>query len=222
MTNKSTATIAVVLLLVSLAGLQAVELAEANPLPWAFNPQMTVSIQAPQNETISSLPVLVSFTAKGDGQFSASDDATEEWVRSFFYVLDGQDMRTSGVRFLGTNRTEINVPTYRYKFSGQAYLTNLADGPHSITVYYGAVNNITYIGTPEARIINNRSWQATAQFYVNGKSVPSQTPTLIPPNVNIWSNNIFLYFIAGAVIALVFLLFWKKKGLVVTRVGKTK
>lgn len=70
MTHRSLITITtVVLLLISLAGLQAVEVAEANPIPWFPNPQMTVSIQSPQNETINSLPVLVSFTSQGDQQF---------------------------------------------------------------------------------------------------------------------------------------------------------
>ena len=79
-----------------LIGILVVEVVDANPLPWAFNPQMTVSILSPQNGTINSLPVLLEFTSLGDGQFTVSDDTTEEWVRSFFYVIDGQNMKTSG------------------------------------------------------------------------------------------------------------------------------
>jgi hypothetical protein len=159
-----------------------IEVVEANPLPWAFNPQMTVTIQSPENETISALPVLVSFISLGDNQFSVSDDPADEWVRSFFYVLDGQNMKTMGMRFEGTKNTTISEKgsKYDYNFSGQAYLTNLADGPHTITVYYGAVNKIGYVGTPKESIWYNTAWQATSQFYVDSKLAPSLAPTQTP------------------------------------------
>jgi hypothetical protein len=72
------------------------------------------------------------------------------------------------MRFAGTKTTTISEQgsKYSYVFSGQAYLTNLADGPHNITVYYGAVNRISYVGTPQEQIIINPDWQATSQFYV--------------------------------------------------------
>jgi hypothetical protein len=170
---------------------QYVKVAKANPIPWCFNPQMTVSIQSPLNGTVSSLPVLVSFTSQGDHQFSVSDDTTKDWVRSFFYVLDGQDMRTSGGRFAGTKTTEIDSPPYRYSFTGQVYLTNLTDGPHSITVYYGAVNNIGYIGTSNELIYHNPAWQATSHFYVDSKPTPSPTSSQSPNSTNnpITSSN---------------------------------
>ena len=156
-----------------------VAVVKANPLPWAFNPQMTVTIQSPANGTINSLPVLVSFTSQGDWQFSVSDDPAKEWATSFFYVLDGQNMRSMGMRFVGTQNTTISEKgsKYDYNFSGQAYLTNLADGPHTITVYYGAVNKISYVGTPQEHISYNTAWQATSQFYVQNKLTPSPTPT---------------------------------------------
>jgi len=182
-----------------LIGIQTVEVVDANPLPWFPNPQMTVSIQSPQNETIYSLPVLVNFTSKADNQFSVSDDTSGEWVRSFFYVLEGQDMKTMGMRFEGTKTTKIyeDPVHYGYHFEGQANLTNLADGSHNITVYYGAVNKISYVGTPQESIYYrsidyNPTWQATAQFYVDSKLAsgltltPSPTPniTTLMPTVN--------------------------------------
>jgi hypothetical protein len=208
--NKSSVRIAVLLILISiLAGTQIVKVAEANPIPWCFNPVMTITIQSPENETINSLPVSVSFTSQGDWQFSVSDDSTQSWVRSFFYVLDGQDMGTSGVRFASTKTTTISEQgsRYSYNFNGQAYLTNLTDGPHSITVYYGAVNNISYVGSPQERIIYNTAWQATSQFYVQSKLTPSPAPTQTPSPIpttnpstssnpilasNFLSNKIFL------------------------------
>jgi hypothetical protein len=201
-----------------LIGMQVVQVADANPLPWFPNPQMTVSIQSPTNGTISSLPVLVSFTSKGDNQFSVSDDTSAQEVRSFFYVLDGQDMTTKGMRFEGTNTTTIyeNGTREGFRFDGQAYLTKLADGPHNLTVYYGAVNKIGYVGTPQERIYYNPTWQATAQFYVDSTLAPglTLTPTPIPnsttlmptvntgPHVNLDASS-FPYIVGIVAVAIV-------------------
>ncbi len=169
MIKKSCIALFSILLFTSiLADMQVAEVVDANPLPWIFDPKMTVTIKSPANGSVNSLPVSVSFASQADNQFSVSDDYTGEWVRSFFYVLDGQDMETMGMRFEGTKTTTISEKGIKsgYCFDGQAYLTNLADGPHNITVYYGAVNRIGYVGTPEERIIVNPVWQATSQFYV--------------------------------------------------------
>jgi hypothetical protein len=176
-------TIIIATILALVAGIQTVEVVDANPLPWFANPQMTVSILSPQNGTINSLPVLVNFTSKGDIQFSVSDDTSAEYVRSFFYVLDGQDMENIGMRFEGTKTTTIydeNGTKQGFRFDGQAYLTNLADGPHNITVYYGAVNKISNVGTPQEQIIFNPAWQATSQFYVDSKLASGLTLTPAP------------------------------------------
>ena len=167
-----TTTIILTTILALVVGIQAVEVVDANPIPWAFNPQMTVSILSPQNGTISSLPVLVSFTSKGDVQFSVSNDTSEWYARSFFYVIDGQNKENMGMRFAKTSITTIyeNGTRQGFNFEGQAYLNDLTDGPHSITVYYGAVNSIILVGTPLERIVFNPAWQATSQFYVNSKS----------------------------------------------------
>jgi hypothetical protein len=172
--RQSSALFAVVFLVSILIGIQVVEVVNANPIPWAFNPQMTISIQSPQNGTKNSLPVLVNFTSRGDNQFSVSDDASEMYVRSFFYSIDGQDMGSQGMRFEGTNTTTIyeNGIKSGFHFNGQVCLTNLANGSHTIRVYYGAVNRISFVGTPLERIIYNPAWQATAQFYVEGSKIP--------------------------------------------------
>ena len=190
--KRSYALFTVIFAVSMLIGIQAVGVVDANPIPWAFNPQMTVSILSPQNGTINSLPILVSFTSKADNQFSVSDDTSEEYARSFFYVLDGQNTNTMGMRFEGTKTTIIydeNGTKQGFNFEGQAYLTNLADGPHNITVYYGAVNKISYVGTPQESIYYrsidyNPTWQATAQFYVDSKLAPGLTLTPSPtPNI---------------------------------------
>jgi hypothetical protein len=184
MTKKSfIATISILFLVSSvLAEMQVAEVVDANPLPWLFDPQMTVTIQSPENWTTNSLPVLVSFTSQADHQFSVSDDHTKEWVRSFFYVLDGQDKHTLGMRFEGTKTEIINEKPYEYEFTGQAYLANLTDGPHTLTVYYGAVNKIDYVGTSQESIYcHDTIWQATSQFYVQNQPTSSPAPTQTVP-----------------------------------------
>ncbi len=182
--SKKTFMAAIIILafLISLAtGMQAVDVAKANPIPWCFDPQMTVTIQSPVGGANCALPLLVSFTAQGDSQFSVSDNVTLDWLRSFFYVLDGQDMRSSGWRFEGTKTTQIyGDPVYYYSFSGQANLTDLTDGLHSITVYYGAVNSVALIGSPNESIVCNQNWAATSQFYVNSTLTPSSSPISTP------------------------------------------
>jgi hypothetical protein len=181
--KKTALALTVLLLLLAVAGMQILKVAEANPIPWLFNPQMTITIQSPENGTTCTLPVFVSFTSQGDHQFSVSDDSTQSWVRSFFYVLDGQDMSASGMRFAGTKTTELppQYPVYSYNFSGQAYLTNLTNGLHTITVYYGAVNNISYVGSPEESIYYNPTWSTISQFYViTATPSPEATPIAEP------------------------------------------
>ncbi len=181
-----------ILVLSLLVMLQGLLVSDANPLPWFADPQMSVSIQFPTNGTITSLPVWVNFTSLGDGQFTVSDDTTKEWVRSFFYVIDEQNMKTSGLRFETKNTTITgpSAPKYCSNFSGQACITNLEDGPHTITVYYGAVNRISYVGTPQESIYYSPYWQATAQFYVDSNLAsgltitPSPTPTQSIPTIN--------------------------------------
>ena len=183
------AIITISLFVVLISSAMQVEVADANPIPWCFNPQMTVTIQSPENGTTNSLSVQVSFTSQGDQQFSVSDDLTKEWVRSFFYVLDGQDMRTMGARFADTKTTTVSEQgsKFRYIFTGQAYLTDLTDGSHTLTVYYGAVNKISYVGTSQESIWYNSAWQANSNFYVDNKLSPSPTntptPTLSPADI---------------------------------------
>lgn len=181
--NKTRTLTAIFLLTLLVAGMHAVEVAKANPIPWCFNPQMTVTIQSPVSGANCALPLLVSFTAQGDWQFSVSDNVTQDYLRSFFYVLDGQDMRTSGLRFAGTKTTEIHGdPVYHYNFSGQANLTDITGGLHSVTIYYGAVNSVALIGSPDEMIVYNPDWSATSQFYVKIETPapsPSPSPSLL-------------------------------------------
>jgi hypothetical protein len=180
MSNKTFMTTIILAFLVSLlAGMQSVEVVEANPLPPSWmNPKMTITIESPQNGTENVLSIFVNFTAQSSGHFSLSDNQTQDWIKSFFYVSDGQNMSSSGIRFAEIQTTGINPVNsdYPYSFSGQAYLTNLTDGIHSITVYYGVLVNV---GTSNEFIAYNASWSATSQFYVITKnSSPTPSPSL--------------------------------------------
>jgi hypothetical protein len=83
-------TLILALLASIMAGMQVVEVADANPLPPSWmNPRMTITIQSPLYGTDNVLPVFVKFTAQGSSHFSLSDNQTQDWIRAFFYVLDG-------------------------------------------------------------------------------------------------------------------------------------
>jgi hypothetical protein len=171
-------TIILATILTLVVGIQAVEVVDANPLPPAWmNPNMTITIQSPQNGTHDQLPVLVNFTAQCSWQFSLNNTG-DSWFRSFYYVLDGQNMGSSGVNFkeiqlTGTNPTGNN----HFDYSGQAYLTNLNAGIHSITVYYGVLVNP---GAFTESIVYNSAWSATSQFYVDtGVTIPTLLLQLI-------------------------------------------
>src|SRR4030042_1098124 len=179
MSNKTfMATIIILAFLISLvAGMQSVEVVEANPLPPSWmHPKMAITIQSPQNGTDNALPVFVNFTAQSSGHFSLSDNQTQDWIRAFYYVLDGQNMSSLGINFTETQLTG-TYPTdsdHYYDYSGQAYLTNLTAGIHSITVYYGVLIN-------NAFIVYNASWSATSQFYVLTENpLPTLSPTPSP------------------------------------------
>src|SRR5512135_557556 len=105
-----------------LIGMQVVEVVDANPLPPSWmNPKMRITIQSPQNGTDNALSVFVNFTAQSSGGFSLSDNQTQDWIRAFFYVLDGQNMSSSGTNFTESQLTATH-PTdkdHYYDFSGQ-------------------------------------------------------------------------------------------------------
>ena len=179
MSNKSfIAAVEISLILILTIGSLVLNVTEANPLPPSWmNPKMTITIQSPLYGTHNALPVLVNYTVQCSWQFSL-DNQAQDWIRAFYYVLDGQNMNSSGINFTETQLTG-TYPTdsdHHYDYSGQTYLTSLTDGIHSITVYYGVLVNV---GTPYEQIVYNTSWSATSQFYVITETPsPTLTPTL--------------------------------------------
>jgi len=187
------ATIIITAFLISLVpGILVVKVAKANPLPPSWmNPKMTITIQSPlppsplilqQPMRSYSLPILVNFTAQCSWGFALVNtppaSPSQDWIRAFYYVVDGQNMSSSGINFTEVQTTINPNDTNNYfDYSGQAYLTNLAAGSHNLTVYWGVLVNV---GTPAQFIVYNPTWSVTTQFNVNTGITPTQTPTLSP------------------------------------------
>jgi hypothetical protein len=208
----------IALILIPTIGSLVLNVAEANPLPPSWmNPKMTITIQSPQNGTDNALPVFVNYTVQCSWQFSL-DNQTGDWIRAFYYVLDGQNMSSSGINFTETQLTGTH-PTdadHYYDYSGQAYLTNLIDGIHSITVYYGVLVNV---GSPAEFIVYNPSWSATSQFYVITET-PSPTLTPTPsPSIPEFPSAIILTIVL-IVLALAISVFKRKKTKSAEYIGK--
>jgi hypothetical protein len=158
------------------------------PPSW-MNPKMTIAIECPLYGPHKALPVSVKFTAQCSSDFRLSDNQSQDRIKAFFYVLDGQNMAISGIKF-----TEIQITAtypsnddYHYDYSGQAYLTNLTDGIHIITVYHGVLVNV---GSPAEQIVYNASWSATSQFYVKIETpAPTPSPSPSPLTINLANGN---------------------------------
>jgi hypothetical protein len=133
---------------------------------------MTITIQSPINGVINDLPLLVNFSAQSSPVFYLSGAQTDSYTGDFFYVLDGQSMSYGGTKIADTQMTVTSQN--KHQFSGQTYILNLIEGPHNITVYWGASSN--------NRIYYDESWSTNTQFYVINEN-PSPTPkTTLTPN----------------------------------------
>ncbi len=154
-----------------LTGIQAVEDVNANPVPppW-MNAKLSVTIESPANGSIQSRSFLVRFHADGS-QFSLTNSSIGGYGGDFFYILDSQqwsDMRYSGAKIWDTKIDD------NHNFTGQVYLSNIAAGSHSITVYWGVKVNVG--------ILTDAAWAGTSQFSVDSKLTPQPTnnPTATP------------------------------------------
>jgi hypothetical protein len=165
-------TIILTTILALVVGIQVVEVVDANPLPPNWMASMTITIHSPLKGVINDLPLLVNFSAQSSPVFYLSDTQTDSYTGDFFYVLDGQSMSYGGTKIANTQM--IVTSQNKHQFSGQTYIPNLIEGPHNITVYWGAsINN---------RIYYDESWSTSIQFYVINEN-PSPTPkTTLTPN----------------------------------------
>jgi len=159
-------------ILALVASIQVVEVVDANPLPPNWMASMTITIQSPLKGVINDLPLLVNFSAQSSPVFYLSGTQIDSYTGDFFYVLDGQSMSYGGTKIADTQMTVTSQN--KHQFSGQTYILNLIEGPHNITVYWGASSN--------NRIYYDESWSTNTQFYVINEN-PSPTPkTTLTPN----------------------------------------
>jgi hypothetical protein len=117
------------LLIIQVAGLQVVWVLKANPISW-FHPRIDVTIQSPREGAHIALPILINLTVRSNFEITLSNS------NSFFYVLDNQNVDSSGIRFTEVQSAGLNG------FSMQTNLTNLNAGKHNIIIYYvGMIQN---------------------------------------------------------------------------------
>jgi hypothetical protein len=153
-------TIILATILALVIGIQAVEVADANPLPPPYVGGIAITIQSPSNSSSfssSSIPVVFNATANSFFYLSeAKQDKSTYWNGDFFYVLDGKNMTNQGIKIENVQMREDD--SLRHIFTGQFYITNLAEGYHTITIYWG-------VQLSSSRILNASYLSQTSQFY---------------------------------------------------------
>ena len=183
-----------VLLLTMVSVTQIVSLTDANP-DFMKSHYCNFSIQSPQHlTTYDTENILLNFTAKTQWNMPPS--------YPYFYSLDGQDLQSSveikNVKIVGTeNITDDTIlPYIETTLWGQAELSGLSNGPHSIRVFYGQ-----YLAN--GTIYAHLEGSETVWFFVgtaDASSVSSfiSEPTFVSPenrtyNSNILSLNVSVY-----------------------------
>ena len=176
-----------VLLLSMVAVTQIISSTDANP-NFMKSHYCNFSIQSPQHlMTYDSDLILLNFTAKTQWNMPPS--------YPYFYSLDGQDLQSSveikNVQILGTeNITDDTIlPYIETTLWGQAELSGLSNGPHSIRVFYGQ-----YLGN--GTIYTHIETSATAWFFVgttddSSASSSISEPTFASPENRTYNSNLF-------------------------------
>jgi LPXTG-motif cell wall-anchored protein len=150
---------AVVFAVSLLIGIQVVEVADANPFPQFLKGAMEINIQFPSNAinySYSSNHVV--FNANASNIFylsNANQNGNQNYSGDFFYILDGGDRTFSGTKI---ENVQMNTTSSRHIFTGQFYLTNLAEGYHTLTVYWG-------VRVDNGRILNTQELSGISHFY---------------------------------------------------------
>ena len=116
--------------------------------------------------------ILLNFTARTQWNMPPS--------YPYFYNLDGQDLQSSveikNVQIVGTENItdDTMIPYIETTLIGQATLSGLSNGPHSIRVFYGG-----YLGN--GTIYAKLESSVTAEFIINIEAeLPSPSPSLEP------------------------------------------
>ena len=148
-----------VLLFLAAAGTQMISLTKANPFP--TDPIISIESPVDKTYTVDSIVLNVIVVTKYEGWYITAS------AKTLVYRLDGE----TSVSITETNYS-YDEEHYESTFTGSAILSELTDGPHSLTVYaeydYG-----------------DRIFEAQSSTYFtidlpNGTSSPTPTPELSP------------------------------------------
>jgi len=220
--KKTSLALMLILMFSVLAGTRIISLTDANP-NLIKGHYCNFSLQSPQDlMTYDAGTILLNFTAKTQWNMPPS--------YSYFYSLDEQDLQSSveikNVQIVGKeNITDDTVKPYiETTLIGQAALSGLSNGPHSIRVFYGG-----YLGN--GTIYAKLESSVTAEFIINTEAElpspsPSLEPTLTPqptpeqtplPTINTGPSPHYYDFLIGgiagavAIAALVLLYYFTKR-----------
>ncbi len=153
--------------------------ASANPLGW-FHSEMTISLLSPQNGFHYNLPLLVNFTSQSNffinlAERAVNADGSLASNSSFYYVVDGNNIRRENVTILGTRFSEVGNVVGDF-FSGHAYLSDLSPGLHNVTLYYFGLMRSD--SPPEDSLYGyGIAKSVTVQFYVDTETTSPSLPS---------------------------------------------
>lgn len=174
LTKKSMAGIAVILLLSSLVGLQAVEVVKANPF-WIFHPiepipgtvPPRIIIFNPQNNTAySSDNITISFYLD-----KPKLDMHDSSIINITYTLDDKTEQAFTIWKNGGAGSDSGIPNFNTSFISPTFST----GNHRLTVY---AEGVVFAGGLNIFFINSSS---TIFFAIGTQPFqPSPTPTTTP------------------------------------------
>lgn len=175
--KQSSVLFAVLLILLSLVGAQAEDVVNANPFPPFLKGAMEINIQFPSNAinySYSSNHVV--FNANASNIFylsNANQSGNQNYSGDFFYILDGGDRTFSGTKI---ENVQMNTTSGRHIFTGQFYLTNLPEGYHTLTIYWG-------VRADNGRIQSTEKLSGISHFYYSPQ-FPTQDIFLIVVGVS--------------------------------------
>jgi hypothetical protein len=163
-----------VAVLVLLSLLLTIHTAEANPFPF-LGPGLVFNIQTPSNATYA-LPIVMRFSATGQSNIylrsDIGDGGGSEYSGDFYYVLDGQNMKTQAIKIEDCQMKVTSDKNYtRHVFTGQTLLCNLTQGTHNVTIFWGVPSG--------QGILNMPNYMATAQFTVSSSGKMTEDSSLI-------------------------------------------
>jgi hypothetical protein len=210
-----TTTIILTTILVLVVGIQAVEVVDANPVPWPSTPNQdkpTITVQTPQNNTVfayNATDVWLNFTIAKPDSWTIQHLVTIPMVKeeSVEAQLDGNTV------YRGWSREKVAV---------KLDLNQSAPGLHTLNVtilmnsyYRGAAYNGSHIVSDiysSSGPVYQYPW-ATSQivYFTVEQPIPTPTPTNSDSSVNLSYFSAIVVVIAVVVVVSISLLYFKRR-----------